>query len=66
MAKIMVNGFFIFQTDQLKQKDDLIKLDNVSENGNTIMKLVKVSKYQGIQEMGNELENGFITTMKVK
>ena len=47
----MENGFFTFQMEKLKQKENSEMVKEL-ENGGIIMSLVRLSRYQAIPKLG--------------
>lgn len=53
----MENGFFTFQMEKLKQKENS-EMGKELESGGTIMSLVKLSRYQVTPNLVREKGNG--------
>ena len=53
----MENGFFTFQMEKLKQKENSEMVKEL-ENGGIIMSLVRLSRYQAILNLVRGRENG--------
>jgi hypothetical protein len=57
MELIIENGFFTFQMEKLKQKENSEMVKEL-ENGGIIMSLVGLSRYQAILNLVRGRENG--------
>lgn len=61
----MENGFFTFQMEKLKQKENS-EMERELEGGGTIMSQVKLSRYQATQNLVRERVNGLNMMKMVK